>query len=135
MRHAGRNRALVASWIDFLPPPLGELAEALRRQVREAGPDLTESIQWGKLVFMIDGVPALALIPARKHLNLHMLQGATWPEAVLAERPELRASRQWRLDQADTLDPVLLEMVVSAAIVQARERAAERPPRMREDPA
>jgi len=135
MRHAGRNKALVASWIEFLPPPLGDLADALRRQVHQAGPELAETLQWGKLVFTLDGVPALALTPARKHLNLQMLHGSSWPEAVLAERPALRATRQWRLDPAEPVDPVLLEMVVSAAIIQARERAAERPPRLREDPA
>lgn len=135
MRHAGRNKALVASWIDFLSPPLRELAESVRQQVRQAGPELAEAIQWGKLLFTVDGLPVLSLMPARNHLNLQMLQGSNWPEAVLAERPALRAARQWRLDPADPVDPVLLEMVVSAAITQARERAAEQPPRLREDPA
>ncbi|MBQ0942177.1 DUF1801 domain-containing protein [Ideonella sp. 4Y16] len=135
MRHAGRSKALVASWVDFLPPPLRAQAESLRRQVQQAGPELTESIQWGKLVFSMDGLAVLALMPARGHLNLQMLQGGAWPEAVLAERPALRGARQWRLDPSDVVDPVLLEMVVSAALVQARDRAAERPPRVpREDP-
>lgn len=136
MRHAGRSKALVASWVDFLAPPLRELAESVRRQVREAGPDLAEGIQWGKLVFSLEGLPVLALMPARNHLNLQMLQGASWPAAVMAQRPALRGARQWRLDPAEAVDPVLLEMVVSAALVQAGERLAERAPRpLREDPA
>ncbi|MBQ0957673.1 DUF1801 domain-containing protein [Ideonella sp. 4Y11] len=133
MRHAGRNKALVASWIDFLSPPLRELAESVRRQVRQAGPELAESIQWGKLVFSVDSLPVLALVPARGHLNLQMLQGAHWPAAVLAERPALGGARQWRLDPAAAVDPVLLEMVVSAALVQARERLDRSPPR-RDEP-
>jgi uncharacterized protein YdhG (YjbR/CyaY superfamily) len=135
MRHAGRTQALVASWIDFLSPALRELADELRRQIRRAAPELSETIQWGKLVFVLDGVPALALAPARSHLNLHPLQGSPWPEAVLAELPALRGARQWRLDPGCAVDPVLLEMVVSAALVHARDRAAGRPPRLPREPA
>ncbi|MBN8487220.1 MAG: DUF1801 domain-containing protein, partial [Burkholderiales bacterium] len=75
MRHAGRTKALVASWVDFLSPALRDLAEDLRRQVHQCGPELTEAIQWGKLVFSYDGAPALALVPARSHLNLQLWQG------------------------------------------------------------
>lgn len=134
MRHAGRTRALVASWIDFLSPALRDLAEDLRRQVLQASPDLSETIQWGKLVFAMDGVPAFALAPARNHLNLQLLLGSGWPEAVVTELPALRGSRQWRLDPGSPLDPVLLEMVVSSTLVQARARAAERAPRLRDEP-
>lgn len=134
MRHAGRNKALVASWVDFLSPPLRELAESVRRQVRHTSPDLSEAIQWGRLMFAFEGVPALALLPARNHLNLQLMPGSVWPEAVVAQLPALRGTRQWRLDPGHPVDPVLLEMVVSGAMAHARDRAAERPPRLRDEP-
>lgn len=135
MRHAGRTRALVASWVDFLSPALRDLAQDLRRQVRLASPELSENVQWGKLVFAVEGVPAIALAPARNHLNLQMLQGCDWPAAVVAELPALRGARQWRLDPGRPVDPVLLDMVVAGALAHARECAAERPPRLRDEPA
>lgn len=135
MRHAGRNKALVASWVDFLSPPLRELAESVRRQVHQTSPELSEAIQWGRLVCAFEGVPAFALLPARNHLNLQLLPGCAWPEAVVVQLPALRGTRQWRLDPAHPVDPVLLEMVISGALAYARERAADRPPRLRDEPA
>ena len=130
MRHAGRAKALVASWLDFLPPLLKAPADALRRQVQTAAPELAEAIKWGNLVFTLDGQPVLGLAPAKNHLNLQLLQGAAWPAPLLAVQPALRGAHHWRLDPGQTIDPVLLEMVLAAAITHARERAAERPPRL-----
>lgn len=129
MRHAGRARALAASWLDFLPERLREQADQLRQQVHHLAPELDETVKWGHLVFTLEGVPVLALQPARQHLNLQLMQGAPWPEPLMQALPMLRSARLWRLPAGEPVDPVLLEMAVAAALRKGQERLDERVPR------
>ena len=125
MRHAGRTKALVSSWFDFLPPGLRDLAQLVRGLIGHAGPELQEGIKWGNLVFALDGLPVLALASAKSHLNLQLLQGAPWP-AALDAGPAHRGQRQLRLLPGQPPDPVLVEMLVAAAVHHGRERVGER---------
>ena len=130
LRHAGRSRALVSSWLDFQPPAARALIESLREQVRAAEPLLTESVKWGNLVFLLEGMPVLGLAPVKGHVNLQLLQGAPWPAGLgVAEAPG-KGARHWRFDAGGPADPVLVELLVSAATGHGRRLLAERPPRV-----
>ena len=69
----------VDEYIDSVEPPLRQVAEELRRIVRQAAPDATESIKWGMPVFEHNGL--LCYIGSMKrHVNLGFYRGAHLPD-------------------------------------------------------
>ena len=53
---------------------------ALRSVVRDAGPDLDESVKWGKPVYGRGTANLLSIIAHRTHVNLQLFNGATLPD-------------------------------------------------------
>ena len=128
-RHTGRSRALVSSWLDFQPVAARALIEALRQAVREAEPALAETVKWGNLVYVLEGLPVLGLAPVKGHVNLQLLQGAPWPSGLAVAEATGRGARHWRFDVGTVVDPVLVEQLVSSATRHGRRLLDERPPR------
>ena len=128
-RHAGRSRALVSSWLDFQPAAARALIEDLRQAVREAEPGLAETVKWGNLVFVLEGLPVLGLAPVKGHVNLQLLQGAPWPSGLVGTEGAGKGARHWRFDVGAVVDAVLVEQLVSSATRHGRRLLEDRPPR------
>ncbi len=128
-RHAGRSRALVSSWLDFQPASARALIEALRQAVLGAEPALGEAVKWGNLVFVLEGLPVLGLAPVKGHVNLQLLQGAPWPAGLGPVEATGKGARHWRFEASQPVDPVLVDLLVSAATGHGRRLLAERAPR------
>jgi hypothetical protein len=131
MRSHVRPKALIAAWFDFQSPATRIVAEQLQHAVRAAAPDLTETVKWGNLVFQLDGAAVLAIAPHKAHVNLQLFNGGQLPDAAGALDGTGRGSRSLRCKLNQALDPVQVEMLVSASVALSRQQAAERPPRMR----
>ena len=85
---------------------------------------------WGNLVFVLEGLPVLGLAAVKGHVNLQLLQGAPWPSGLAMAEAAGKGARHWRFDAGGPADPVLVELLVSAATGHGRRLLAERPPRV-----
>ncbi|HYF54955.1 MAG TPA: DUF1801 domain-containing protein [Salinarimonas sp.] len=66
--------------IALVPEPQRTVVLALRSVVREAAPDLDESVKWGKPVYGRGTANLLSIIAHRTHVNLQLFNGATLPD-------------------------------------------------------
>jgi hypothetical protein len=133
MRSNGRSKALVSAWFDFQSDTVRAVAEDLQQAVRVAEPELVETIKWGNLVYMLDGVAVLAIAPHKAHVNLQIFHGSELPPGLGPLEGAGRGSRNLRCRLHQTIDPVQVEMLVAAAVAMARRLAQQRPPRMAEE--
>lgn len=131
MRSAARPKALIAAWFDFQPPPVRSLAEALQQAIRAAAPELVETVKWGNLVFQLDGNAVLAIAPHKAHVNLQFFNGSHMPTDIAPLDGAGRGVRSLRCKLGQPVDPVTVDMLVSACVALAQRHAAERPPRVR----
>lgn len=129
MRSTTRPKALVASWFDFQPAAVRSVAEALQQAVREAAPDLSETVKWGNLVFQLDGQVLLAIAPHKAHVNLQIFNGHLLPDELGPLDGVGRGPRSLRCRLHQAIDPVQVQMLVSASVALARQQADPRPPR------
>lgn len=116
MRTLLRSGALIESWFDMLADEQRPVARALHVAVTAAGPQLHATVRWGNLVYQLDGVNALAIVPHKSHVNLQLFKGA----AVAPLFPQLEGSgkgvRHLKLRFTATVDPELVGRIVVAAI-------------------
>jgi len=133
MRQAVRSKALVSAWFDFQPLAVKGVAEQLQQAVRAAAPELAESVKWGNLVYLLDGLVVLAIAPFKAHVNLQVFNGAQLPPGSLPLEGTGRGPRHLRCKLNQPVDLVQVEMLVSASVALAQRQALERPPRMRGD--
>ena len=104
-----------------------EAIEDLRQAVREAEPGLAETVKWGNLVFVLEGLPVLGLAPVKGHVNLQLLQGAPWPSGLVGTEGAGKGARHWRFDVGAVVDAVLVEQLVSSATRHGRRLLEDRP--------
>jgi len=124
MRTGPRSKALVAAWLDFLPPAQREVAQALRSAVREAAPDLLEIIRWGQLVFTWSGSPLLAIAPHRGHVNLQLFNGHLLPEGLAPLEGSGRGTRSFKCRLNQPVDVVQVQMLVAACVARVPQEVA-----------
>lgn len=130
MRSNARSKALVAAWFDFQPEPVRAVAERLQQAVLAAEPELGESIKWGNLVFLLDGLAVLAIAPHKSHVNLQLFHGSELPAGLGLLEGAGWGSRSLRCRLNQPVDAVQVEMLVAATVAWARQQAAQRPPRV-----
>lgn len=133
MRPATRSKALISAWFDFQPAAARAVAEQLQQAVRAAAPELVESVKWGNLVYLLDGTVVLAIAPFKAHVNLQVFNGAQLPPGTVSLEGSGRGPRHLRCKLNQPVDPVQVEMLVSASVALAQRQALERPPRLRGD--
>lgn len=122
MRPGTRSKALISAWMDFLPPTQREVAQVLRALVREAEPELTETVRWGQLVFLWGGSPLLAIAPHKAHVNLQVHNAELLPPHLLPdEAARQRGPRGLRFRLREPVDAERVRQVVSTSAQRARE--------------
>jgi hypothetical protein len=126
MRSPTRPRALVAAWFDFLAEGQKGLAESLRRIIRQAAPDASESVKWGNLVFGVDDMLLMAIVPHKAHVHLQLFNGSQLPPGLAPLEGQGRGSRQLRFRFHQAVDEAQVTAVVLACIELARSQASER---------
>lgn len=119
----------MAAWFDFLTPAQRGTCEALQRVIRQAAPDATEAVKWGNLVFAVNEVMFVAIVPHKAHVNLQFFNGSSLPAELGPLDGVGRGSRSLRCKFTQPIDPVQVEMLVSASAALARRQAQERPAR------
>lgn len=129
LRINARPKALVAAWFDFLTPSQRQVAELLQSAIRSAVPDITESVKWGNLVFGVDDMLVLAIVPHKAHVNLQVFNGSQLPADLAPLDGVGRGSRSLRCRLNQPIDGIQVQMLVSASVALARRNAPERPVR------
>lgn len=116
MRGTVRPNALVAAYFDTLGPDQRETAQALQRAVLEAAPELSQSVKWGNLVFMVERHNLLAIVAHKGHVNLQFFNGA----ALAAQFPQLEGTskglRHLKCRHRQPVDTALVRALVQAAM-------------------
>jgi hypothetical protein len=116
MRTLLRSGALIESWFDMLTDEQRPTARALHAAVTAAAPQLHAGVRWGNLVYQLDGVNALAVVPHKSHVNLQLFKGA----AVAPRFPQLEGNgkgvRHLKVRHGAVLDTDLVGRIVVAAV-------------------
>ncbi|NDY91565.1 DUF1801 domain-containing protein [Ideonella livida] len=133
MRSSARPKALVAAWFDFLSPAQRPACEVLQRAVRLAVPEVQEAVKWGNLVFSVNEVVFMALVPHKAHVHLQVLNGSLLPPGLAPLEGTGRGSRNLRVRLTQPVDVPLVEALAAASAQLARGQVRERP--WREAPA
>jgi hypothetical protein len=76
MRSPVRPAALIAAHFDTLAPPVREVAQALHHLVAELAPQLSQTLQWGNVVFQHQGRNAIGIAAHKNHVQLQFFHGA-----------------------------------------------------------
>jgi hypothetical protein len=116
MRTLLRSGALIESWFDMLSDELRPTARTLHQVVTQSAPRLHATVRWGNLVYQLDGVNTLAIVPHKSHVNLQLFRGA----GVAPMYPQLEGNgkgvRHLKLRPSATLDTDLVARIVVAAV-------------------
>jgi hypothetical protein len=84
--------------------------------VTQTAPRLHATVRWGNLVYQLDGINALAIVPHKSHVNLQLFKGA----GVAPMYPQLEGSgkgvRHLKLRPGAPLDTDLVGRIVVAAV-------------------
>lgn len=88
MRTLVRTAALIESWFDLLPEASRATARQIQAAVLAAQPQLMQAIKWGNLVFMREGMNAMAIVSHRSHVNLQVFNG----QLLAAQYPQLEGT-------------------------------------------
>lgn len=128
MRTLLRSGALIESWFDMLTDEQRPTARLLHQVVTRSAPQLHATVRWGNLVYQLDGVNALAVVPHKTHVNLQLFKGAP----VAPMYPMLEGSgkgvRHLKVRPSSGIDPELVARIVVAA-VEAMPEAVPTPAR------
>jgi hypothetical protein len=116
VRFIGRPAALIQAWLDTLRSEQQAAALALNAAVLAAEPGLARAIKWGNLVYLHNGVHAVAVVVHRDHVNLQVFNGAH----LVPDFPELegagKAVRHLKFRYAQAPDAALVRAVVRASV-------------------
>ena len=118
MRSIVRPAALVQAWLDTLRPDQQQTALALSDAVLAAEPALLRSIKWGNLVFMHQGVHAVAVVIHKDHANLQVFNGAVLAAGFPALEGTGKGVRHLKVRYSQPPDAALVTAVVLASIEQ-----------------
>ena len=116
MRSIVRPVALIQAWLDTLRPEQRTTALALNEAALAAVPALVRTIKWGNLVFMHEGVHAVAVVIHKDHANLQVFNGALLAEAFPALEGTGKGVRHLKLRYAQAIDAALVTAVVQACV-------------------
>jgi hypothetical protein len=116
MRTLLRSGALIESWFDMLTSDQRATARALHAAVTAAAPQLHPTVRWGNLVYQLDGVNAVAIVPHKSHVNLQLFKGA----ALAAQYTQLEGGgkgvRYLKLRTPQAVDAELIARIVQDAL-------------------
>jgi hypothetical protein len=121
---ASGPRRTVESFVAGLPDWRGETISALRRLLREAVPDATESIKWGQPVYELHG-PFAYINAFKSHVNFGF-----WRGAELTDPKSLLKGTGNRMRHVELRSPADID----AATLQALVRTAVELNRLKGDP-
>ncbi len=76
MARAPRVKSDVDRWVDALGRPHRDVVNAIRRVVREAAPELDETIKWGQPCYVYRGNNVCYIAPAADRVNFGFFRGA-----------------------------------------------------------
>ncbi|MDH5540127.1 MAG: DUF1801 domain-containing protein, partial [Rhizobacter sp.] len=83
------------------------------------------TIKWGNLVFMLNGVHAVAVVMHKEHANLQLFNGASLAESFRALQGSGKGLRHVKFGYRQAPDLALVSEVVCACVERlARERQA-----------
>jgi len=117
--------ALVEAWLDSLRPEQQALARALSDATLQAEPALMRTIKWGNLVFLLNGVHAVAVVMHKDHANLQLFNGALLADSFQALEGSGKGLRHLKFRYRQAPDLALVTEVVRACVERlARERPA-----------
>jgi hypothetical protein len=114
----GRPAALAQAWLDTLRPEQQQAALALNAAVLAAEPGLTRAVKWGNLVYLHNGVHAVAVAVHRDHVNLQVFNGAMLAPDFPALEGAGKGVRHLKFRCSQSLDAALVQAVVRASVEQ-----------------
>ncbi len=124
MRKAQQTRSLIAAWFDFMPPGELPVAQDIHKVIRDAAPEMVETIRQGNLLLSINGEPLLAIAPARNQVQLLVFNGCDIEDGIDGLEGVGRRQRMVRFRSGDAVDLVRVEQIVRASVEAARRAAA-----------
>jgi hypothetical protein len=107
---------LVQAWLDTLRPDQQQTALALSDAALAAEPTLVRTVKWGNLVFLHQGVHAVAVVIHKDHANLQVFNGALLSPGFPALEGTGKGVRHLKVRYSQPLDAGLVTAVVSASV-------------------
>ena len=118
MRSIVRPVALIEAWLDTLRPDQRATALALKEATLAAEPTLMRTIKWGNLIFMHQGVHAVAVVIHKDHANLQVFNGGLLIESFPALEGAGKGVRHLKVRYAHAVDVPLVTTLVRASVAQ-----------------
>lgn len=116
MRSPVRPAALIQAHLDTLEPPQRELVEALQKLVLASAPTLSQTLQWGNIVFQRHGRNAIGIAAHREHVHLQFFNGQALAVQFAALEGRGRGLRFLKLRPGQPVDEELVGNLVRASI-------------------
>lgn len=116
MRSPVRPAALIQAHLDTLDAAQRELVESLQKLVIGEAPGLTQTLQWGNLVFQRHGRNAIGIAAHRDHVHLQFFNGQALAAQYTALEGHGRGLRFLKLRAGRTIDEALIGNLVRASL-------------------
>ncbi|RZT97644.1 DUF1801 domain-containing protein [Rivibacter subsaxonicus] len=116
MRSPVRPAALIAAHFDTLSPPVREVAQALHKLVAETAPQLTQTLQWGNVVFQHQGRNAIGIAAHKSYVLLQFFNGALLATQFSALEGTGKGLRHLKCRLQQPLDVELVANLVQASV-------------------
>ena len=116
MRSPVRPAALIQAHLDTLEPAQRELVEALQKLVLGHAPNLTQTLQWGNIVFQRHGRNAIGIAAHRDHVHLQFFNGQALAVQFSALEGHGRGLRFLKLRPGRAIDEELVAHLVQASL-------------------
>jgi hypothetical protein len=124
MRKAQQTRSLVSAWFDFLAPAEAPVARALRKAIRAAVPEVTETVRQGNLLLALDGEPLLAIAPSRGEVQLLIFNGSELEAELGPLEGVARRQRLLRFADGEAVEAERIDRIARASAAFARRPPA-----------
>ncbi len=113
-------RTAIDEFLAGLPADRRDALEVLRSQIRDAAPDVLESINYGVPAFKLDGRPLVSFGSAKQHLTFHVQSPAVM-EAFADDLAGFRVSTgSVRITPDHPIPADLVRRLVEARIAEVR---------------
>lgn len=116
MRSPVRPAALIQAHLDTLDGPQRELVEALQKLVVAGGPTLSQTLQWGNLIFQRHGRNAIGIAAHREHVHLQFFNAQALAVQFPALEGQGRGMRYLKLRVGHALDEALVSNLVQRCL-------------------
>jgi hypothetical protein len=122
MGPSARERGVsVEAYVAGLPDWRGETVSALRRLIREAAPDASESIKWGQPVYDVKG-PFAHIKAFKSHVNFGFWRGAEFTDPKGLLKGSGSRMRHVELRGPADIDTFTLQAMVRTAVALNRAK-------------